>query len=229
MADTRSLAEQDYLAGMKYKDIADKYGVTLNTVKSWKQRHGWNRDDGAHTKKGVHTKRGGAPPGNQYAKGNKGGAAPPRNINAVKHGLFQKYLPLDSLEIIQQLQDSSPIDILWENIMIQYTAIIRAQQIMYVRDRKDMTTTKIEEKGGNVWGEKWEVQQAWDKQATFLQAQARAMTSLTNMIKQYEELCRTEAADEEQQLRISKLKIELSALSKEAQPDQVVFKDDLHE
>lgn len=34
---------------MKYKDIATKYGVTINTVKSWKQRYAWN-------KKGVHTK-----------------------------------------------------------------------------------------------------------------------------------------------------------------------------
>lgn len=44
------LAEQDYMAGMKYKDIADKYGVSINTVKSWKQRYKWNR-------KGVHTKK----------------------------------------------------------------------------------------------------------------------------------------------------------------------------
>ena len=33
------LAELDYKAGMKYKDIAEKYGVTVNTVKSWKQRY----------------------------------------------------------------------------------------------------------------------------------------------------------------------------------------------
>ncbi len=31
-------AYQDYLAGMKYKDIAAKYGVSINTVKSWKSR-----------------------------------------------------------------------------------------------------------------------------------------------------------------------------------------------
>ena len=29
-------AEQDYMSGMKYKDIAEKYGTTINTVKSWK-------------------------------------------------------------------------------------------------------------------------------------------------------------------------------------------------
>lgn len=45
------LAEADYIAGMKYKEIAEKYGVSINTVKSWKTRYQWSRD-----KKGVHTK-----------------------------------------------------------------------------------------------------------------------------------------------------------------------------
>lgn len=44
-------AENDYILGMKYKDIATKYGVTINTVKSWKQRYEWSRE-----KKGVRTK-----------------------------------------------------------------------------------------------------------------------------------------------------------------------------
>lgn len=53
------LAEIDYMLGMKYKDIAKKYGVSINTVKSWKQRYAWKRD-GVHTKnrKSVHTKKG---------------------------------------------------------------------------------------------------------------------------------------------------------------------------
>ena len=41
-------AEQDYMGGMKYKDIAEKYGTTINTVKSWKNRYGWNREEDAH-------------------------------------------------------------------------------------------------------------------------------------------------------------------------------------
>lgn len=53
-------AYADYLNGMKYKDIAAKYGVTINTVKSWKSRYQWSRDDKkmcAHKKqKSVHTK-----------------------------------------------------------------------------------------------------------------------------------------------------------------------------
>jgi phage terminase small subunit len=43
------LAEKDYMSGMKYKDIAIKYNVSLSTVKSWKTRYKWN-------KKGMRTK-----------------------------------------------------------------------------------------------------------------------------------------------------------------------------
>ena len=50
-------AEKDYMSGMKYKDIADKYGVSINTVKSWKKRYNWERKKGAHKiKKGAHKK-----------------------------------------------------------------------------------------------------------------------------------------------------------------------------
>jgi phage terminase small subunit len=57
MAEKYELAEKDYIKGMKYKDIAEKHDVSINTVKSWKVRHKWNRN-GVHTKeKSVHTKK----------------------------------------------------------------------------------------------------------------------------------------------------------------------------
>lgn len=40
---------------MKYKDIAEKYGTTINTVKSWKKRYDWNRKEGAPKKEKVCT------------------------------------------------------------------------------------------------------------------------------------------------------------------------------
>ncbi|KAA8442655.1 terminase [Weissella paramesenteroides] len=49
-------AEEDYNAGMKYKDIADKYDVALSTVKSWKQRYSWSRNKDAPPKKSMRTK-----------------------------------------------------------------------------------------------------------------------------------------------------------------------------
>lgn len=56
MKEKYELAEQDYLAGMKYKDIAAKYGVTVNTVKSWKSRY-WKDKKGCTQKKKVAHKK----------------------------------------------------------------------------------------------------------------------------------------------------------------------------
>ena len=51
-------AYKDYKKGMKYKDIADKYNVSLNTVKSWKRRQWVDIEKGVQPKKkSVHTKR----------------------------------------------------------------------------------------------------------------------------------------------------------------------------
>lgn len=50
---TRKLAEVDYEAGLKYKELAEKYNVSINTVKSWKSRYKWQRNT---EKKGAHKK-----------------------------------------------------------------------------------------------------------------------------------------------------------------------------
>lgn len=54
MSEIRDLAYQDYLAGMKYQDIADKYSVSLSAVKSWATRYwkkGCDKDKKVATKK----------------------------------------------------------------------------------------------------------------------------------------------------------------------------------
>ncbi len=35
MAEKHIQAYKDYVKGMKYKDLAEKYGVSVNTIKSW--------------------------------------------------------------------------------------------------------------------------------------------------------------------------------------------------
>ncbi|CAK1224185.1 Uncharacterized conserved protein YjcR [Fructobacillus evanidus] len=52
----RDEAKHDYLAGMKYKEIADKYDVSLSTVKSWKSRYWSNEKKVATSDKKVATK-----------------------------------------------------------------------------------------------------------------------------------------------------------------------------
>ena len=51
MAQKHELAQRDYILGMPYKEIATKYAVSVETVKSWRKRHGWSRDK--TTKKGA--------------------------------------------------------------------------------------------------------------------------------------------------------------------------------
>ena len=173
----------DYLNGMKQKELIQKYNIPLNTLKSWIKRYHWSEEKKGATKK----RKKGAPLNNKNAVGNNGGA-PKQNANAVKHGLFQKYLPKDTYDIIESMKDKTPLDLIWDAIQIQYAAIIRAQQIMYVKDKDDVTSTQIGFTEGKVSGETWEVQQAWDKQANFLKAQSKAVDSLKNMVKDYLEL-----------------------------------------
>ncbi|NWL87565.1 hypothetical protein DMN77_08100 [Paenibacillus sp. 79R4] len=211
---------------MKLKDVAAELGLTESQVRKWKSQDKWDDDlkGNAPISNGNVTKRGpGAPKGNKNAVGNEGGA-PKGNDNAVTHGFFRKYFPEDALEIMEQLAERSPLDMLWDQITIQYTAIIRAQQIMYVRDKEDMTkevkkTETVDTDGFSSEKEEWEIQFAWDKQATFLTAQSRAMSTLQSLIKQYEDMCRQGNADEEQQLRIKKIKGEVALLEQQATKD----------
>lgn len=229
-------AEKDYVKGMKYKDIAEKYGVSLNTVKSWKKRYGWTREKCAHKEKGVHTKnKRGAPVGNINAKGNKGGAAPKGNQNAKKHGFFSKYIPEETLEIMGMLDEKSPADLIWDQIMIQYAAIIRAQQIMFVKNKDDLTKhLKREKYTENTEEREYELQFAWDKHATFLNAQSRAMSEFRSLVKQFNELAHEDDERrlklEHMRLNIEKTKAEIKEITQENGSDEkVVIVNDLDE
>lgn len=189
-----------YRQGLKLVEIARQLEVPEGTVRRWKCTHDW---DG---KKTNARKRGGQP-------GNRNRAAPKGNRRAEKFGFYNKYLPEETLEIFGEIAEADPLDLLWDQIRFSYTAIVRAQKIAYVKDQQDKTIERIEEKDGNVIGERWEVQQAWDKQANFMKAQARAMDTLRGLIKQYTEMLqeRGETATEEQKLRLELLRSKLGS------------------
>jgi uncharacterized protein YjcR len=207
-------ASKLYQQGLKLIEIASQLSVPEGTVRSWKNRYDWDNATLQKKKRNVAKHRGGQP-GNKNALGNDGGA-PEGNKNSEKYGFFSKYLPEETKEIFDAISDADPLDLLWHQIQIAYAAIIRAQRISFVRDQDDKTTTKIGE-GYSETGssEKWEVQQAWDKQSNFMKAQARAQGELRSMIKQYDEMLHNnwDKASEEQRLRIKKLQFEVSQLS----------------
>lgn len=230
MSDVKDQIKLDYLSGVPPKKLAEKYDTSMNTIKSWIKRYGWSKlkkrgapsevegapsdVQGAPRKK----KRGGQP-GNKNAVGH---GAPKGNQNATKHGLFSRYLPEDTRELFFSLDSSDPLDLLWDQIKLAYAAIMRAQQIMHVKDQEDKTIEKVEEKDGNVIRECWEVQQAWDKQASFLQAQAKAQKELTAMIRQYEDLLHKnwDLATKEQKARIRQIKANTERLRQNNHPEE---------
>lgn len=213
-------AKELYFQGKKLVEIASQLNLPEGTVRRWKSTHKWDNERSEKVSERSQRKVGGQP-GNKNAVGH-GGTGPPGNKNAEKFGFFSKYLPEETVSIIQEMP-KDPLDILWDQIQLSYAAIIRAQQIMYVKDRDDKTKSKVEKKHGNVSGEKWEIQYAWDKQGNFLHAQARAQKTLEGMIARYEDLLHKnwDLATEEQKARIEQMKSKIDS-DKDA-PIQITF------
>ncbi|WP_274362742.1 phage terminase small subunit [Paenibacillus thermotolerans] len=164
---------------MKLTEIADELGVSDVLVRKWKFLDKW--DD-------IPLKRPrGAPKGNKNAKGNKGGA-PSGNTNALKNGIYSKFLPQDPdfQELMKVAQQMDPLDILWQGVEIAFGKMLWAQRIMFVRDKDDLTKELKREKPSE-WGteEEYELQFAWDKQANDLKAFAAINRELRSAIKQF--------------------------------------------
>ena len=221
--ETKELAFELYKQGYKYKDIAEEVGCSVSAVKSWATRV-WKMKKVAKKSCNQKDKKVAKLQPRGYSKGknpnsHRNATGPPGNKNAEKHGFFSKILPEETLELVSNIDSFSPVNVLWQNIQIQYAAILRAQKIMYVESKSDETVSKVGESFGKVESEHWEIQHAWDKQANFLHAQARAMQTLNNMIKQYDELMKSELATEEQKARIEVLKAKINTVDETVEDD----------
>jgi phage terminase large subunit len=214
--------------GLTLVEIANILGVPPGTVRGWKCRERWNvaplqRKNVAEEKppRAVKKKKPQKPNGRPPFQ--------PKNKDALKHGLFARYLPDETRDIVEQMESRSTADILFEQIQFAYAAILRAQNVMYVESRED--TTKEENfsmvstsssSSGKVQRESmteqhgYLVQMAWDKQATFMAAQARAQGALNGMIKQYEEMSRYALDEEEQRARIEQIKANTAKVTAES-------------
>lgn len=209
-------AETLYRKGFKLVDIARELDLPEGTVRRWKCTYKW--DNERSDKKANVRKKTGAPKGNKNAVGH---GAPKGNKNAEKHGLFTKWLPEETAEIIGTVASEDPIELLWQNIILQQSVIIRAQKIMHVEGKDEIIkeVIKTKEKSKERQTEKtstseteseieYAFQFAWDRQATFMTALSRAQNTLLRMIEQYIELVNKnwDLATEEQKARIAVLK-----------------------
>lgn len=207
-------AKAMYLEGRKLIEIARGLDLPEGTVRRWKSTHKWESERSDKKSERSVKRKKGAQPGNKNSSG-----GPPRNKKAEKYGFFSKYLPDETREIFSAIDQADPLDLLWHQIQIAYAAIIRAQRIAYVKDQQDRTIERIGHKDGEtVTEERWEVQQAWDKQNGFMKAQARAQGELRAMIKQYDEMLHKdwEAVSEEQKIRLDQIRAQLAVVRAQA-------------
>lgn len=233
--------------------------VSEKTVGGWKTKDSWVKQlDGVLQgnerstpvgKAEYSTKKGkrGAPKGNANAAGNRGNTnpkwgnknavghgAPERNDNAVTHGFFRKHFPEEVMELMEEIAAKGPLDMLWENISIQYVAIIRAQRLMFVESKEEMikelkkTKSEVFQDDNNAittipTEEEYEFQFAWDRHATFMNAQSRAMSTLSSLIKQFDDLANKDDKRrlelEQMRLDIDKKKAEITALTGDEDDD----------
>lgn len=213
--------------GLKLVEIASQLNLPEGTVRRWKSTHKWDNERSDNKSERSERKRGGQP-------GNKNSTGPPGNKHAEKYGFFSKYLPEETKEIFDAISDADPLDLLWHQIQLAYTAIIRAQSIMFIKDKEDLTKELKREKhssgeSSSSWEEEHELQFAWDKQGNFLKAQARAQGELRSMIKQYDEMLHNnwERATEEQKLRIEKLKVDVNKATGKGNDDELNKLDEM--
>lgn len=200
------------------REISNILDISEKTISGWKVKDKWNEKLNGVLQKEIRS--------TPKDKRNKGGQ--PRNKNAEKFGFFSKYLPEETVNIMDEIMTKDPLDILWEQITIQYTAIIRAQRVMYVESKEEMIKELKKEEYTADGDSKleYEFQFAWDRQATFLNAQSRAMGELRSLIKQYDSMLNSnlDLATEEQKLRIEKLKGEVKKITGNDKNNNITIK-----
>ena len=125
------------------------------------------------------------------------------NVN-IKH--ISELLPEQTAVIMKVIQNSSGEEILWQNILLQYAAIIRAQQLMDVENKNILRMEKREIDESEMMAREWENHTPWDRYKIFLDTQSKAMNSLTSMLKKFEEYKRNGLVNEQLCAKIALIK-----------------------
>ncbi len=197
---------KEYNGNIANREIANILDISEKTISGWKAKDKWSEKLNGVLQKEIQS--------TPKEKRTKGGQ--PKNKNAEKFGFFSKYLPKETLDLMKEISEKNQLDILWEQITIQYAAIIRAQQIMYVENKEEMIK-ELKKEETSEYGQKieYEFQFAWDRQATFLNAQSRAMGELRSLIKQYETMVNSnwELVTEEHKARLDLIKAQTNKLT----------------
>jgi uncharacterized protein YjcR len=139
--------KNDYLQGMRYKDIFKKYNITLPDLKKIIRKYNLTRDKSQVLK------------GNKNAKNNKGGQPPIGNKNAVTTGeyesIFQNVLTDEEKSIFKKIKVEN-IDSLLLNEYIEEYKLLTIRELRMMRrimtleqSERDMTIGSIKKKNNS--------------------------------------------------------------------------------
>src|SRR5690625_4798369 len=183
-----------------------------------KQPHAIRKKCGAKTRAGKPCKAYAMPNGKCRMHGGKSTGAPKRNQNSKKHGFFSKHIPKETLDIMGNLGEFSASDLIWDQITIQYAAIIREQKVMFVEDKEDHESFTLKEREDEFATETtYEHHASWDRHATFMNAQSRAMGELRSLVKQFNELAHD---SDERKLKLQLMQANIDKIKAETESEE---------
>lgn len=140
MIDWKRIRNEFENEDMSLKALAEKYNLSPSTVRSRKNREGWQRNENndVATRRNATDNRGGQK-GNKNAIGNRGGAPPMHNKNAVTTGehetIFEEFLSDEEKDIYYIMSDD-PFFIMSEEV-----------RLLKIRQRRMMLRIKNIEDG----------------------------------------------------------------------------------
>lgn len=139
--------KNDYLQGMRYKEIFKKYNITLPDLKKIIRKYNLTRDKSQVLK------------GNKNAKNNKGGQPPIGNKNAVTTGeyesIFQNVLTDEEKSIFKKIKVENTDSLLLNEYIEEYKLLtIRELRMMrrimtLEQSERDMTIGSIKKKNNS--------------------------------------------------------------------------------
>ena len=125
------------------REIASILNEDEKVIAVWKSRDKWNVVQ--QSKKRCTTKRKGGKPGNKNAVGNKGGAAPEKNKNAVKTGEFEA-LFFDALEEDEK-KLISMVQLDKEQLLLQEIQLLTVRERRMLKRIEDLKQAASDQEG----------------------------------------------------------------------------------
>lgn len=154
MKDVKELAKQDYLNGVKQKDISKKYNLSINTLQSWIKRYRWKEEkDGAKTKKKIKRNINAPPKKNSALNTRKNSTliSDKKPPIATTHGAYEKIMystmTEDEIELISDaLRDNELEELYREKDILTVRELRYAKLIKQLRENETGLITVSAEK-----------------------------------------------------------------------------------